>query len=137
MLMSWPGDSGVTPCATIYSPVLQSDVAGCPTTSGRERLVGVELDVADYPASTTFRLEAAFLAAGNNTPFCVRLFDNTANVPVLDSEVCRNAGASNTIFSVRGAAFAIADGGHEYVLQGKERGGGFVYTARIIVEWTE
>jgi hypothetical protein len=90
----------------------------------------VALDASDYPTNSLFRFEGAdWLYI---FPTCARLFDMTANIPVVGSEVC---GAANE--RVRSGAFTISVSEHEYTLQAAETNGSLPLAARIIAEWTE
>ena len=97
------------------------------------------LDPADYPSSSTFRLEIVSSVQSVSNTACVRLFSTTSSAPVVASETCFT-GVDGDPVRLRFGPFSLPTGEHEYLMQGKWEGvsnAGGISTARIIVEWTE
>ena len=97
------------------------------------------LDPADYPSSSTFRLEIVSSVQSVSNTACVGLFSTTASAPVVASEACFTGVDGNPV-RLRFGPFSLPTGEHEYLLQGKWEGisnSGGISMARIIVEWTE
>jgi len=99
------------------------------------------LNPADYPPSTTFRLELVFVVpSGTSNTHCFRLFDTTGGT--VPAETCYTRAAQLEHVRTRSAPFNIEPGERVYTLQAKSdmtTGGEtwFVIAARIIAEWTE
>jgi hypothetical protein len=99
------------------------------------------LDPADYPSSSTFRLEGVWDSLGEGETSCLRLFDRTTGAPVVESEAC-HTDTANEYVRVRSLAFSLPAGEHEYTLEGKCVLPPWeclnpLYSARLIVDWTE
>jgi hypothetical protein len=94
------------------------------------------IDPADYPASTSFRLEV-IIDLGQDTANCVRLFDLTSDAEISGSAMC--ASGANRL-RLRSDPLTLPVGAHDYALQGYRQSGDAgsdVMFSRIIAEWSE
>jgi hypothetical protein len=97
----------------------------------------IALDASDYPATSSFRLDATFTDHAAFEEGCMRLFDLTETAAVSGSDVCFNSGAVPIdLLRLRSGPFQISDGEHEYALQSRGLSGRGK-SAFLIIEWTE
>lgn len=102
------------------------------------------LDPADYPPSTTFRLQGIWLSPRESIK-CIRLFDLTTASPLEETEVCSTNTDSDSVFvRLRSEPVALPAGEHEYSVQarcdqlpptGGCGGSRRIESTRIIAEW--
>ena len=129
------------------SPTFQTVVVrscGSTVIPGQELLGAVRFDRSKYVGTAVARLDVRFVVQNNGGEYCVRLFDITAGQPVTGSEVCRTVTDDATpvvAFSVRTDPLNLATTPHEYAMQARNGTAGVLagnlFSARLIVEWTE
>ena len=128
-----------------------NEVAGCggtdwqfPVMSGNcvnrgTSLASVGLTAGNYPAAATGRAEFAFLVPTNDT-LCFRLNDLTAGQVITGSDTCAaNTSSFEALTTYRRTAPFSLPGGVDhriaYEASSASGNGGFLYSARLIIEW--